>query len=410
MARQYRRLAACLLFACLGGLAAQEDAAPPSDILIRPVPLYFHFATDAGFDGTQRRLLAESLVMALSVASDAVRLVPSQLESAPASDAELDVLADGAGADAWLDVAIGGSMESAAVSFHARDLANGRDFFRQDISAAIDPRFRDAFGGLWAPVARLIRESIHPYRQFNRLEVQGPAGGVVRLEGQAPRRLDATGTTDYNLGAPAGYAYSFYLPGFRPLSGSLFVENDGSLDFDPAARWPIALSAGVEWLTVPAVSLQADIIPDTLCLELYAVDYALNLDPGHPTDAGSTAARHGLFNLLVGLRWQFLEHRWPLRVSAGAGGQARFLTEGWLRPDPLAPGGWYLLGGVSWDISPELAVFLDHAPRFTWTSDPLLSLGALAGQGGLLAGGLVFAAGNILVEPLHFTLGLRFQP
>jgi hypothetical protein len=406
MGKPVRCLAALLLTVCLGCLAAQEGTVLPDEILIRPVPMFFHFAPDSGFNPQQRRLLMESLVMTLGAASAEVSLHPRQLESEP-SDGELDSLATDAGADAWLDVAIAGGMEAATIRFHARDLANARDFFRREVSAAIDTRFRDAFGGLWAPVARLIRETIHPYRQYNLLEIRGPSGSRLSLDGHAPLALDAGGSATLRLASPSSHGYSLYLPGRRLATGTLFIEQDGILEIAPAARWPISLSAGLEWLTMPALSIQADIIPDTLCLELSAVAYPLNLDPGLPADA---ATPNGLVNLLAGLRWQFLEHRGPFRISAGAGGHARFLTAGWLRPDPLAPGGWYLLGGVSWDISPELALFLDHVPRFTWSPDPTLCLSALAGRSGLPIGNLSFTAGDILVEAMHFSVGLRFQP
>lgn len=386
------------------GLRAQE-------VISRSVLLFCGFAPDSAFTETQRRLLVESLIIKLGSASREIRLSQYPFD-APADDGGRDQLARLSGADAWLDVRVEGSMDHAALTFRARDIQKDSDFFTVDIAGSIDPRFRNAFGGLWAPVVRKMLETIHPYRQFNTLSIRGPANASVELEGRPALTLDSVGAASLSLVAPASYPWSLYVPGFRRAGGTWFLEQDSVMEIAPVPRVPVILSAGLEWLAFPSLGIEFSLIPDILGFELSAVGYGLGISPSLPADSFSGLSRdYGLGNLLVGLRWQILAHRWPIQVSVGAGGQVRWLTKGYLRPDPLAPGGWYLLAGASWDLLPELSLFADLVPRFTVSADPRLSQSSLArARQTVSIGNLSLAAGSLIIEPLHFTIGLRWQP
>ena len=402
------------LFAADPAPATEPASAPSSaeaEVLPRSVLLFCRFDEGDGFSLGQRQLLMESLVIKLGAASPEIRLrqYPS---GTGGEDSELDKIALLSGADAWLSVVISGSMEQAQLMFRARDIQKNQDFFALELSAVIDSRFRNAFGGLWSPVIRQMQEKIHPFRQFNTLKIHGPADTKLSISGKHDLTLDKDGQGSLELVSPASYAWSLYLPGFKPASGTVFLETDTTLDIKPVARLPASFGVGLEWLCFPSLDLQVFLLPDSLSLEIGGVLYDLGINPSNPTDAGAYVIKsHGLFNLLAGLRWQFLTHAYPVQLSAGLGGQLRWLTKDTVRVDPITPGGLYLALGVSADILPEVAIFMDLMPRFSFTTDPAIATSNLAKvQQTTGLGNLTLGEGPLLIEPLHFVLGMRIQP
>jgi hypothetical protein len=384
---------------------------PRGEDLSRTVLLFCRFDPDSTFTEIQRRLLVESLVTKLGSATPEIGLRQYPRTSF-GSNVELDQITELSGADAWLAATISGDMTLAKLNFQAHDLQKDQDFFSMEITGPIDSRFRNAFGGLWSPVIRKMRETIHSFRQYNTLAVTGPADTWLELDGKPAVRLDSQGQASISLLTPASYRYSLYLPGHKTAQGSIFIESASSLELAPVARLPLAVSLGLEWLAFPYIGLELSVVPDILSFETQAIAYGLGITPSVPTESSSYLIKdYGLLNFLIGLRWQILAHRWPIQLAIGAGGQVRFLTTNYLRTDPLAPGGWYLLAGVSLDLTPELALFADLTPRFTISSDSLPLRSALAASRlSTSPGNLVLISDPLIIEPLHFTLGLRWQP
>lgn len=403
--------------------AAQESAPPtaaPADIGAAPAPsatplpprsvmLVCRFEPGADFTPAQKQLLFESLSMRLSSASEEVR-IRAYPDLALSPQADLNQMAILSGVDAWIAVKVSGSMTAAQVHFRAYDLQKSIDFFELDVTATIDPRFRNAFSGLWSTIENKVASTIHQNRQINTVTFNAPEHSIVEIEDS--QTVGPEQSSVFSLPAPASYLWRAYLPGYRAQSGKLFLDTDQVIHVEPKARYPVNLELGLEWMSFPLLRFAFRALPDTLDIDIGMVFYNFGIVPSYPTDTQTGLFRDfHMVNLLLGLRWYPLAHRYELRPWFGMGMQVRYLTNPTFYNDPISPVGFYLQLGLSIDIIPELAVFLELMPRFTYTLDPFLATSSLASAGHSNSGfNQTIASEHFLVEPWHFSIGVRIQP
>jgi len=402
------------LLACL----AFPLACPGEEGGERRLLLYFEAEEGARFQEADLLLLRESLLVGLKEGAGSVEVLEASEREVPETEADKSELAGRSGADAWLWVRAGGSLDRLHLTVLSRDLLRGRKVLEQDREKRLDSVTLDLAGSFWADLVEAVEKryagtagrTLRP--NLAELRIRARPGTLIFGLPQQNLSVGPEGELRVMLSAPATYELAALCPGCEPVKRELFLEEGRSelkLEQVPAARW--ALAFYLNNLNFPGLEASWALLPGYLVLRAGLTSYLVGLALLEEEDRGeevSLLVSYRLAHLNASLSFYLNREDSTWRLYSGFGLFSRLLLpkgEGFTI-DPIAPYGLQPFLGLERTLDPKKSLYLEYAPLFYFTEHPELFRASLPPDAG--DDGYVFQ-GRAVFDFLNFRLGLRFR-
>ncbi len=380
----------------------------------RIIALLIGFDKQARFEESEKSLLMESLELKIQDAHGNYVLRNAFLLGIPEAT---DLLASAQlmGADAYLHIVVAGSMELATIKAQYQDISNKNLLATTELSAKIDSRFRNAFGGLWQQIAAMLVPFSQRISDAAAVTVRAPAGTRV-LAGSLDAIVDQSGGLVMETPSGITLGVTIYQKGMQVERHLVFVDQKLELDYLGESVFPLSFDLGLHWLSflAPAINLQLD---DNWRLRLGFDLYVIGFVPSSPLSTDSSLIKdfkristyldgHYLFGSASDL----------LRFRLGLGLGLNFYTGSNGGLDEISPVFFQIPLGLELNLSKNISFFAELVPMLTYSADPDLVLSALHyqnltnNQTSISPGNIAAALGPFVFEPLHFRMGIRIQP
>lgn len=215
-------------------------------------------APENQFSGEQWHVLRESLMLSLQEQLESISFV-LPLSHSNESAFEAAILN---GADILLEARVSGSMDEVQIQFQLWDVVKRRSMVTFELDGAIDPLYRNLFGGFWYPVVQALRDNLPTMANSAELTIQARPGSRIMLigggSGQSTTQVhetDTRGNVVLTLPSPASYRIRVELQGYFREEEMFFLEQDMLLDIaaqqQKSSRWFI--QPRLEMLSFPGV-------------------------------------------------------------------------------------------------------------------------------------------------------------
>lgn len=408
-ARITRRLAVAglLLAVCsFPGGAQQADRLVPRRMLLVVTP-----QADSHFTVADSLLVQRSLHERLQEAEPDLLLLDSPPTDTAVSAEELATLAGKSGADAWMQITVGGDWSSARVEVKVVDLLS-----RTSVADFTATRTRwGSVGGLsqeaWADVAQAVAGKLPPVensaaeeagQNLVQLTVSALPGSLITGLGKKPLRVGPEGSVSTTLPPWHEYSLRASLPGYVPIVQRVFLSEDREISLvqKESSRWGWELS--LSDTRAPGLDVTMAVPAHSLFFRFGFATYAFGLS----LDGTHIFLTDPLTNFILQAGWYLTPEDASFRLYVALGGIARVLHEGGTAPvlEQLAPVGVRAVVGVELPGSNRSRFFAEYTPTMFATSVPE----ALRASMGQDVPGWIFLRANA-ADLLSFRVGWRRQ-
>jgi hypothetical protein len=278
-----------------------------------------------------------------------------------------------AGADAWITVSLAWGGESIDVRVAVKDL-----YYEDPGSVLVyqipaGGAFRGNTGSYWFAAVDFVESRLlsSDYETF--LEISGAPGTEITGLGNRPLFLDDRGHLGVYLPFGETFHYRSDAKRYHPIEGDLRTASpEAHVLLNQPPRGRFSYEAFLTGFSYPGAGASFHLVPPWSMVRLDLFTYAFGIIPYAETggDQGSLVASDPVSHLTAWLLQHVLPPEKRLRFYVGVGGSIRLLhTQGWVRPEPVAPYGATAVLGFE---APRGygAWFFEYAPLFYFVDEP----------------------------------------
>lgn len=375
MKNQAVLLTATLLFLSISALPPlpAQSATPAGQP--RRVLVFVEQSQDAELTPVDLRLLKESFLLQLAEGAPGLHVLDAGESGTPRSDRERSDLAISAQADAWISLALAGSMARLSYSVRAFDLVTRKNVETVELSRSTPTRARDLQRALWRETVQRVAGGFETVEFGTAVTVIGAPGTAVRGLTDEELVLDEEGTVTLSLPNPAAYSLRATHAEYYPVTAAFNLQDQPrsiTLDQQPAPRF-----FGEAFLTnfsFPGISFGVYPVRERLFARLALASYVAGVYVSGDSEIEvpffvSYPLTHVELHTAIFVNASDA----AVRFYAGAGGALRLVhSKEYFGLDPLSPGTANLIAGIQVAPIGIVRFFLELTPTLYFTGDPAL--------------------------------------
>lgn len=369
------RLAVAALLCLFSGISLQAQKSIDIEE-IRRLVLYFEIDAGAEFTPQQGTLLYESLVAVLSDSSDRVALLEYRDQDIPGGDQEKSTKAEDIGADAWLQVTVGGDFESAGLRVRCLDLLNGIFAFELDLQKELIRGTRELATLFWNDVEEAAREyferALNLENRIGDLTFQALPGTRIQAVGRRRLKTADDGTATAEVALPSTIPFRATKPGYWPVEGQVYMDQpEKSVIIEQTPGDRVALDFYLNNFNFPGFDFTFFLVPDMVFAKTGILTYLIGFvleGGGWEDDKIFVSYTLNHYNLAMGFYCNAPDRYFRPYFSAGV--FWRLITaRGYWGFEPIAPFGLQPILGFEYSRQPRYKMFFEYAPMVYWTGN-----------------------------------------
>jgi len=358
-----------------------------------PRRLYLFVRGRSQLSDRETRVVTESLLASIQRAGGIALIEAKQRLAVPGRNADKTALAQGEGADAWLEIAPAAGGEGASLNAVLFDVREDRLLFERQLPGWT--KIGQADEVFWGELVSGLRAALPPREQkvVEQLEVQtrtkvviverprgtevtfqAAAGTRIAAAGMQPLLIGPEGVATVELPQSATYRFRAALRGFEPALRVVYLDREAltiAFTQKPMSRFKLELS--VDFNPLAGFGVLYCVLPSRYFAQARVESsYLLPFPPYWNTESQDWFDRSLLFSMRAGIYLN--EADAALRVSLATGPFLRlYLPAGediwdlWFHP--VFPYGWSVAAAVELLSLKKVHLFLEWGPEIYLKTD-----------------------------------------